>query len=130
MFLDVFVSRNYLDIIFLLLWNKEIKDKLDIIKVKDILDEDYYGLEKVKERILEYLVIRIFVKLFKGFIICLVGFLGIGKIFIVKLIVRVLNRKFVRIFLGGVRDEVEIRGYRRIYVGLILGRIINGVKEV
>lgn len=127
---ESFVICNYIDWFIVLLWLDEIEDKLDIKKVGEILDKEYYGLEKVKEWILEYLVVKQLMKMLKGLIFCLVGFLGVGKIFFVKLISMSMGCCFVRILLGGVWDEFEICGYWCIYVGVMLGCIIQGMKKV
>lgn len=124
------IIRNYLDTFFALPWEKETKDKLEIKEAEKILNQDHFGLEKVKERILEYLAVRKLAKSMKGPILCLVGPPGVGKTSIAKSVARAMNRKFVRVSLGGVRDEAEIRGHRRTYVGAIPGRIINAMKEV
>ena len=123
------VVRNYIDWVLELPWNKYVKDKNDIQVAKKILDDDHWGLKKVKDRILEHLAVQYLTDAIKGPVLCLVGPPGVGKTSLARSVARALNRPFTRISLGGVRDEAEIRGHRKTYVGAMPGKIIQAMKK-
>jgi ATP-dependent Lon protease len=123
------VSRNYLEWLLAVPWSKKSRELIDIKKAERILDEDHYGLEKIKERILEFLAVRRLVKKMKGSILCFVGPPGVGKTSLAKSIARATGRNFVRLSLGGVRDEAEIRGHRRTYIGAFPGQIVQMMRK-
>lgn len=123
------VIRTYLDYVFELPWNSKTKEKFDIKKAEEILNAEHYGLEKVKERVLEYLAVRKFTKTLNGPILCFVGPPGVGKTSIAKSVANALGRKYVRISLGGIHDEADIRGHRKTYIGAMPGRIMTAIKQ-
>jgi len=126
---DGTVLRTYLETCLSLPWNKQTEEKLDLQKARRILENDHYGLEKIKERMLEYLAVRMLAPGIKGQILCLVGPPGVGKTSVAQSVARAMGRKYVRISLGGVRDEAEIRGHRKTYIGSMPGRIIQAMQQ-
>src|SRR4029453_7983603 len=123
------VSRNYIECLVGVPWKKASRESKDLTRAEKVLNDDHYGLEKVKERILEFLAVRQLVQKTKGSIICFVGPPGVGKTSLARSIARSLNRQFVRLSLGGVRDEAEIRGHRRTYIGAFPGQIVQMMRK-
>ncbi len=123
------VARNFIDWIVALPWTERTDDVLDVAHARRILDEDHYGLEEVKDRILDYIGVLSLVERMEGPILCLVGPPGVGKTSLGRSIARALGRKFVRMSLGGVRDEAEIRGHRRTYIGSMPGRVVQAMRR-
>ncbi len=124
------VIRNYIDVLVGLPWKKKTKINNDLANAEKVLDEDHYGLEKVKERIVEYLAVQQRVDKLKAPILCLVGPPGVGKTSLGQSVAKATNRKFVRMALGGVRDEAEIRGHRKTYIGSMPGKVLNSITKV